>query len=42
MKWVLIWLLMGWLNAPGWMWFVSAVCMLMDTAVYMWRAEDGK
>ena len=42
MKWILIWAIMGWIDAPWWMWLLSALCCLIDTAAWFWRADNGR
>ena len=42
MKWILIWLLFAYVNAPWWLWMSGYVCMLIDASIYMWRVENGK
>lgn len=37
MKWFLIWFIMAYIDAPGWMWLLSALCVTVDTAVWFVR-----
>ena len=42
MKWVVLMAIMCWLDVPTWLILLCVIGAGVDTAVWMWRLDDGK